>query len=171
MKKNGFTLVELIITISIFGLMMLVSVPNITSMVDKNKRKVYINDAKKLVKLARYKFYTTYKDVKPAAGTCITYSINSLDMSNLETPPNGGKYYDATNHFTDYSFVKVTYSGNTYIFKVQLVERYTTTTGAVRYRGVPYTENSELDKSNAKAAKVTQTKTDLSGFTSSASGC
>ena len=165
MKKNGFTLVELIITISIFGLMMLVSVPNITSMVDKNKRKVYINDAKKLVKLARYKFYTTYKDVKPAAGTCITYSINSLDMSNLETPPNGGTYNNG------YSFVKVTYSGNTYIFKVQLVERYTTTTGAVRYRGVPYTENSELDKSNAKAAKVTQTKTDLSGFTSSASGC
>ena len=165
MKKNGFTLVELIITISIFGLMMLVSVPNITSMVDKNKRKVYINDAKKLVKLARYKFYTTYKDVKPAAGTCLTYSISSLDMSNLETPPNGGTYNNG------YSFVKVTYSGSTYVFKVQLVERYTTSTGAVRYRGVPYTENSELDKSNAKAAKVTQTKTDLSGFTSSASGC
>ena len=165
MKKNGFTLVELIITISIFGLMMLVSVPNVTSMVDKNKRKVYVNDAKKLVKLAKYKFYTTYKDSKPAAGTCLTYNINSLDMSNLESPPNGGTYNNG------YSFVKVTYSSGTYIFKVQLVESYKTSTGAVRYRGVPYTEVTNLDKTNAKAARVTQTKTDLSEFTNISSGC
>lgn len=138
MKKNGFTLIELVVTILIFSMIMLGAVPNIVSMVDKNKRVSYIEDAKKFVKLARYKFYTTTIDVnhpnngRPNSSTynCFLYRLTSVDNTSF-SPPNEGEY------LTDRSYVAVRYdtTHKKYIFHVQLVEKYVTG-GKTYYRGV-----------------------------------
>ena len=51
----GFTLIELIATITILGIIMLIAVPNVISVVTKNKNQTYVNDARKFVTLAKYK--------------------------------------------------------------------------------------------------------------------
>ena len=53
MKKNkGFTMVELLAAITILGIIMMIAVPNVLSIIDKNKKRTYVEDAKKIQSLA-----------------------------------------------------------------------------------------------------------------------
>lgn len=146
MKNKGFTLIELIVTIVILGIIMLVAAPNITSMIDKNERTSYIQDAQKIVKLAKYKFSQTTLG-HPGSGSCLRYKISELDKTELNSAPKGGKYLD------DYSYVDVKYEGGEYKFYVQLVEEYTAS-GRKYYRGVTSTESNNLLKETAKMLYV-----------------
>lgn len=56
MNKKGFTLIELLATITILSMIMVVAVPSIMSTLDKSKRRTYVEDAKKMITLAEYKF-------------------------------------------------------------------------------------------------------------------
>ena len=168
MKKNnkGFTLIELIAVILIIGSIMALSAPNVLSMIDKNKRTMYIRDAKKMVKLARYKFNNI--EDKPT-DICVNlygyqYMLSELDKSDLSSPPNGGTYD------LEDSFVGVKYDNEKmmYVYYVQLIEKYTKD-GNTYYRGVKYTDSSDLDKENAKMKYVTTQLTTKSQFRSS--GC
>ena len=56
MKNNkGFTLVELLAVLSVLAVLMLLAVPNVIGVVQRDKNKTYVEDAKKLVTLAEYK--------------------------------------------------------------------------------------------------------------------
>lgn len=145
---KGFTLIELIITITVIAIIMLTAVPNIASMNDKNKRTNYIQDAKKLVKLAKYQFTQTTSG-HPSSSSCIKYNIKVLDQTELQTPPNGGSY------LADYSYVEVKYEGSEYKYYVQLVEEFTVS-GKNYYRGVKLVESDSLEKENAKIQYVKQ---------------
>ncbi len=159
-NKKGFTLVELIITISVIAIIMLTAVPNIASMNDKNKRTNYIQDAKKLVKLAKYQFTQTTSD-HPSSSSCIKYSIKVLDKTELQTPPNGGNYLE------DYSYVEVRYQDSEYKYYVQLVEEFTVNNKTYD-RGVKLVESNLLEKENAKIQYVKQAKkSDFDSYESS----
>lgn len=102
MKNNkGFTLVELLATISLLAILMLIAVPNIIGVVNRNKNNTYVEDAKKLVALAEYKIRSDsqYKPTVDGGAKC--FSMSFLGTGDFDTTaPNGGTY------MYDKSFVK-----------------------------------------------------------------
>lgn len=102
MNNKGFTLVELLATISLLAVLTMIAVPNIIGIVNRNKNKTYVEDAKKLVSLAEYKVRTNPK-LKPSnVGDSKCLYMSTLGKSDFDTTaPNGGKYNE------DLSYVKV----------------------------------------------------------------
>lgn len=102
MNNKGFTLVELLATISLLAVLTMIAVPNIIGIVNRNKNKTYVEDAKKLVSLAEYKIRTN-PELKPSnAGESQCLYMSTLGKSDFDTTaPNGGKYNE------DLSYVKV----------------------------------------------------------------
>lgn len=102
MNNKGFTLVELLATISLLAVLTMIAVPNIIGIVNRNKNKTYVEDAKKLVSLAEYKIRTN-PELKPSnAEESQCLYMSTLGKSDFDTTaPNGGKYNE------DLSYVKV----------------------------------------------------------------
>lgn len=116
-NEKGFTLVELLATMAILATLMLIAIPNVIGIVQRNKNKTYIEDAKKLETLAAYKVRSNPTELKPASGTSYCFLLPFLDKSNeLSEPPNGGEY-DKTK-----SYVIVKNNNGSLEYKVQLVE-------------------------------------------------
>lgn len=135
-NEKGFTLVELLATMAILATLMLIAIPNVIGIVQRNKNKTYIEDAKKLETLAAYKVRSNPTELKPASGKSYCFLLPFLDKSNeLSDPPNGGEY-DKT-----MTYVIVYNSNGTLKYYVQLYENKN---GSVS-GGVPY--NSTKDSS------------------------
>ena len=138
-NKKGFTLGELLATIVILGLIMVVAVPNVMGILDKNRSSTYVTDAKKLATLAEYQVRSGGNTVqKPSTNNCIVLTLSYLDNSEFEDPPNGGDYLKQV------SFVVVKKEGNELKYYVQLVENFKST-----FRGVPLVEASKLSEDGA----------------------
>lgn len=91
MKEKGFTLVELLGVIVILSIIMLIAIPNITSMLEKSKYDQYIGDAKKLVSITEYEIRKGTIN-KPATGELIKVTLDYLSTSDVEKDPNGEEY-------------------------------------------------------------------------------
>lgn len=131
LNKKGFTLVELLATLTILSIIMMIAVPNVMNILDKNKRTTYLEDAKKLVTLADYKFRKEQTIAKPNTGECVVYRMSSLDVSELKKGPEGSAYNTAE------SFVAITYSGGKYQYAVRLAEQK-------NKRGVKFVNSEKL---------------------------
>ncbi len=129
-KESGFTLVEILATITILGVIAVVAVPNILGVVKRNKDKTYIEDAKKLVSLVEYQFRSGTNKTVPQI-VC----IKDLETDEFETAPNGGSY-DENN-----SCVKITISNNEYKYMVTIKEKYES-----RTRGIEAVDSDDLYK-------------------------
>lgn len=117
MNNKGFTLVELLATVALLAVLMMIAVPNIIGVVNRNKNKTYVEDAKKLVALAEYKVRAVSR-YKPGNGSYKCITMNKLGTGDFDTTaPNGGTYD------SDESYVKVsmTFDG-TLQYSVVLVE-------------------------------------------------
>ena len=142
-NRKGFTLLELIAAITILGIIMLVAIPNIMSISIKSKNRTYLNDANKLVTLAKYKFESDATIEKPTSGTCLKFLLSSLDQTELKIGPEGGEY-DKNN-----SYVTITYDSinKKYQYSVQIQEVYNG-----KKKGIPYTQYENIlgssDKNN-----------------------
>lgn len=76
MKKNGFTLVELLAVIAILAILIVLVVPNIIDMFKKSKQKIFVADAQ-----------TTYKSVESyilSEQLKDTYTVINTQFSNAE---------------------------------------------------------------------------------------
>lgn len=123
MNSKGFTLVELLGSMVILGLLMMLVVPNVVGLLNSNKETVFVEDAKKLVNAAKSKA-SLKKDFSPptTANHCVLLGLGYLDNSEFDTPPNGG-CYDVNRSFV---IIKLEESGGVkqYKYYVQLVENY-----------------------------------------------
>ena len=142
-SEKGFTLVELLATVSILGIIMLIAVPNILGTVERNKKTTYIEDAKKMVSLAEYKMRGNSKLKKPTTGCGIIYTLGELDNGDLSEPPEGGKYNE------NESFVVITFSGGQYKYQVQLYEDVTKGSNSIT-RGIVLRDSVELTNEKVK---------------------
>ena len=99
MNNKGFTLVELLATISLLAVLTMIAVPNIIGIVNRNKNKTYVEDAKKLVSLAEYKVRTN-PELKPSnVGDSKCLYMSTLGKSDFDTTaPNGGKYNESKSY-------------------------------------------------------------------------
>lgn len=138
MKKNGFTLVELLASLTILGILMAVTVPNVVGILTQNREKTYNEDAKKMISTAKYKMAGNNGVVRPGNNNCILMSLGYLDNSEYENPPNGGKY------LRDQSFVVIKRVGKRYQYYVRLVEEMPDDYGS--YFGIDVVEEATLEK-------------------------
>lgn len=92
MNQKGFTLVELIAMMVVISVLMLITVPNISGIIKKNRESVAIADINKMVGTAETKMES--KNIpKLKVGECVLFTLNSLDgNSDINVGVNGGNY-------------------------------------------------------------------------------
>ncbi|MBQ2639353.1 MAG: type II secretion system protein [Bacilli bacterium] len=113
-NKKGFTLIELLAVVVILGIIMLVATPNIIGIVNSNKDRTLIEDAKKFASTVEYKLKAG-KIEKPADGKCVIIRLSYLDNSEFKNAPNGSPY-------SNYSVVFVKNVSGNYKYAVALIQ-------------------------------------------------
>lgn len=142
MKRNnkGFTLVELLATIVILGILAVFSIPVITGMLDRSRNRIYINDAKKLISQAEYQLRNSSDQVEsPDPDNCIVMSLLFLDNGTFDSAPNKGKYD------REHSYVVVRNTNGTLDYAVTLVENISGNS----FKGVDLIEDTTLNSSSS----------------------
>lgn len=99
MNRNGFTLIELLAVIVVIGLIMLIAVPNIVGLSTGVRKDMMLDDAKKLISLAKNKVNTdadirafTKASICNGTSSC-TLSFEMLNVNgDIEKDPDGGSY-------------------------------------------------------------------------------
>ncbi len=148
MNKKGFTLIELIATITILSIIMMIAIPNVISVLNKNKAQTYVNDARKMITLAKYRFESDANISRPTNNSCVLITLKNLDRTELNKGPENGRYD------LEQSFVLITYNLTTreYVYSAQLYEVYSDN----HKKGIGLTDYSELTKLEAKNDKIIQ---------------
>ena len=92
MKRNGFTLIEVLAVIIILGVIMTIAVPNVLSMLDRNKKDTFIENAKLMANKAEY---TIRKDTSieyPSEGKAIILTLEYLNTNDISESPYNTMY-------------------------------------------------------------------------------
>ena len=91
-NSKAFTLVELIVIIVILGVIMVFSLPNITSTLERNKKDQMIVDAKDMVDKAK-NYILSGKASYPTEGNSTTLILSQLDnRGEIKQSPFGNNY-------------------------------------------------------------------------------
>lgn len=143
MKKNnrGFTLVELLASIVILGILMAIAVPTILGMLKDNRDAMYIDAAKKMISQAEYKMRSSSSIIeKPNKNDVIAMSLVYLDSNDFDNAPNNGEY------LKEASFVVIKNIGNNKLeYSATIVEKMK----KGGYKGIKLTKDSLLNGRNA----------------------
>lgn len=152
-NKKGFTLVELLATIVIMGILLVLGLPAIVGMIDSNRKKIYVTDAQKLITKAEYRIKASSSEIeKPDPGNCIVISLTYLDDETFDNPPYEGEYEK------DVSFVVAKNTGNGNMeYSAMIVEH----TKDGYYQGIELTRETALKSNNAVKHVTTFKKEDL----------
>lgn len=135
--NNGFTLIELLAVIVIIGILSVYSVPRVIGLFSRSRSKMYVSDALKFTSMVE-QMVTSSKIDKPDNGSSIIVCLNYLDTSDLDSPPNQGKYLDN-------SFVVVKNNNGVLEYSVMLVENMKN--GG--YKGIDLTKSDKLQDDKA----------------------
>ena len=95
---KGFTLIELLAVILVIGLVMLIAVPNIVGLSSGVRKDQMLDDAKKLISLAKYHVNTDF-EIRTLSkdgicdGTECELSLSMLNINgDIDKDPDGGDY-------------------------------------------------------------------------------
>ena len=119
MKNNkGFTLVEVLAMLLVLGIIVGITVPNITGILDNQKENILIEDAKKLINSAETQMTINSKIKKPVnSSQCVIFTLDYLDKNeDIVTGSNNRKYSRTM------SVVVVSKKDKRYDYKVRLLE-------------------------------------------------
>ena len=98
-NKKGFTLIELLAVIAIIGIISLIAIPNIVGLSIGVRKDNMLDDAKKLISLAKYKINS---DIVLRSTPPQTFTMAELNLNgDLGMDPDGGEY-DQTNSKVTY---------------------------------------------------------------------
>ncbi len=93
MNKKGFTLVELLAVLAIIAIIGVIAVPNVISLMDNNKKDQMINDAQRLISLAKNAVASDREFRANTSKQSIEYTMEVLDSKHSINPdPDGGSY-------------------------------------------------------------------------------
>jgi type IV pilus assembly protein PilA len=115
-KRLAFTLVELLAVVVILGVLMMIAIPNTISLLDRNKKTNYIENAKTFVSLVQNKVQVDKTlELPSSSNTALVVTLEYLNTSDIDESPYGEKYNKKA------SFVAITFELNRYVYYVQLV--------------------------------------------------
>lgn len=117
MSNKGFTLIELLAMMVVLGILMAVSIPNITGILNNQKDNTIVEDAIRMTDKVKTILMTS-KEVKLPSdeGHCVALSLDYLDLSE-EIVKGPNSEYNRAN-----SYVVVTLKDNEYKYYVSLFE-------------------------------------------------
>lgn len=93
MNKKGFTLIELLAVVIILGVIMTIAVPNVLSMLDRNKKDTFIEHAKTMVNQAEYTLRKdTSIDYPEKNEDAIILTLEYLNTDDISESPYNTKY-------------------------------------------------------------------------------
>lgn len=142
MKNNkGFTLVEVLAMLLVLGIIVGITVPNITGILDNQKENVFIEDAKKLINSAETQMTINSKIKKPVnSSQCVIFTLDYLDKNeDIVTGGYNGKYSRTM------SVVVVSKKDKRYTYKIRLVEE-----SDEKYYGFDNVEKNVIESEYAK---------------------
>lgn len=114
-SKKGFTLVELIVIIVIIGVILVFTLPNITSVLERNKKEQMIADAKDMVDKAKNKMIKTADYPTGTGSGCKSFKLSEIDeREEIKTSPYGNIYNRTS------SKVKICLESNQYEYTITL---------------------------------------------------
>ncbi len=114
-NKNGFTLIELLSVIAVIGIISLIAIPNIIGLSIGIRKDNMLDDAKKMISLAKSKINS---DISLRSNPPKTFTLAQLNVSGvIEKDPDGGEY-DKTNSKVKY---QINQSNNTAEYCVILI--------------------------------------------------
>ena len=119
-NKKGFTLIELLAVIAIIALISLIAIPNIVGLSDSVRKDNMLDDAKKLISMAKYKVNSDYeirnftKSGVCSSGVCTMYFNDLNTNGDLNEDVDGGTYSST-------SYVKYYKSGTEITYCVALM--------------------------------------------------
>jgi len=145
MNRRGFTLVELLVMMVVLGLLIGITVPNISGIVANQKANAIKDDAIEMVSNAKNKVVVNNMG-KPKSGECLVFSLDYLDDGKqIIDGPYGGTY-DRNNSYVIYKR-----EASKYKYYVRLVEKLDNGD-----YGVELTNIDELTSAGAsKVGKIT----------------
>lgn len=148
LNKKGFTLIELIAMLVVLGVLMAVTVPNITGILNKSKENILKEDINKMVDNAKV-IISTNKDIgNPREDRCVIFHLNYLDTGDdFKTGPHNGTYEK------DDSYIIIKRKNNKYIYYVTLLEKKDN-----KYYGVVNLEYEKIQNNFKKSIKSYSTK-------------
>lgn len=102
MNKKGFTLVELLAVIAIIALIALIAIPNIVGLTDGIKKDQMLDDAKKLISMAKYQVNKDYTIRNALTHTFQFADLNTNgDISKDPDSTNGANYLAGSVKYTN----------------------------------------------------------------------
>lgn len=136
MKKNGFTLVELLAVIAILAILVIIALPNVLEMYRNARKNAFATEAKELYKQAQQKYM---EDSLKSAGSAVNYAHAGTDTTKLDL--QGGKNLRYC--------IKVDAEGNVTSFKASNGSYSVTKTSAVSN-----IEDLEVDATYAEVSET-----------------
>lgn len=153
-NNKGFTLVEVLAMLIVLGILMAITVPNITGILNQQKDGATVDDASRLVSSAQTIIATKREIARPISGNCKVLFMNYLDSGDdYNKTANGGEY------LRDDSFVIVKREGSKMLYYVRLVEKI----NATDYYGIELSEIKELEREGTVLVTSIEEPHDLSG--------
>ena len=102
MNNKGFTLVELLAVLALLVIIGGIAIPNVISLMNNNKKDNMVNDAQRLISLAK-NMVAKDQEFRKATTSSKQYKMSEIDPKKTIHPDPDGGDYDRTASYVKYT--------------------------------------------------------------------